>query len=293
MERVSCNLCHSRRQNAWRRIGPWQIVRCAECGFAFLSPRPTPQEIGHLLTAERVSRMYDGALERKEANTVSVADRLAVLGRFKKAGSVLDVGCGEGTFLVAAHNLGWATSGVEVLPGPGGIARDRLGPTIYIGDVLDVALPAVSFDAITLWDSLEHMRDPSAVLSRLRTFLKPDGILIARVPNSGSFDSMVHGRKWVHWSVPLHLSHFTPATLRRALNLNGFRVELIDTKISALVWSLRNRLRLRRKGNDPKQNHAPGADRSPGAPLPPESFLFRTLKRIFTGREVTAVARPG
>ncbi|MEW6355868.1 MAG: class I SAM-dependent methyltransferase [Planctomycetota bacterium] len=294
MERVNCALCGSRDKTPWRRIGGWVICRCTQCGFAYLNPRPTPEELEALLTEERIGGMYGGEIEREEIAPGAVADRLAAIAPFRGGGRLLDVGCGVGSFLVAAREQGWSVVGVEVLGYPAEKARAKLGNVVHVGDILEIDLPASSFDVITLWDSLEHMRDPSAVVRRMKILLKPDGALIVRAPNCGSFDAWVYGRNWPHWSLPLHMSHFTPMTLRNLLDRNGFVVGRMETKISTLVWSLRNLLRGRpgladdavQKGKGP----CPALSAVPAARG--ESRSFRLIRGAFTGREVTAVARP-
>ena len=40
-----------------------------------------------------------------------------------------------------------------------------------------------SFDVITIWHVLEHTEDPCFVLGKLRSLLKPQGVLVVEVPN--------------------------------------------------------------------------------------------------------------
>ena len=84
-------------------------------------------------------------------------------------------------------------------------------------------LAANSFDAITLWDVLEHMADPIAVLKKAARLLRPGGILALNVPNIESLIAKLMGSRW-----PLllteHLYYFSPSSLRLLLERSGFSV---------------------------------------------------------------------
>jgi len=291
VEHVPCNLCGSKNKSPWKTIGSWRIVCCDACRFLFLDPRPTPEEMEAILTQERVSDMYDGALDPERVDRAAIAFRLNMLKRMKDGGKLLDVGCGEGSFLSAAQQVGWSVYGIEILEGPGRAAAERLDGRVIIGDILEVDPPASPFDAITMWDSLEHMRDPTAVVRRLKSHLKSNGILIVRVPHCTSFDARVRGPKWRHWSLPLHMSHFTPRTVCRLLEQQGFAIEVVDRKISTVAWSLLGKLGLRAKGVAPaaEKREAPALMQAPSVAR--QSVPFRLVKWLFTGREVTVAAR--
>jgi SAM-dependent methyltransferase len=131
---------------------------------------------------------------------------------------LLDIGCGDGSFLLGARSVGWQVAGTELNPGP---ARDA-GLEVY-GTVEEFAGYAL-FDCITMWHTLEHMRDIPAMLANIAGLLKPEGRLIIAVPDFGGLQAGLFGPKWLHADVPRHLYHFNRDSLRYSLNTSGFTI---------------------------------------------------------------------
>jgi SAM-dependent methyltransferase len=146
--------------------------------------------------------------------------------------SLLDFGCGDGGFLLAASAKGWSAKGVEITPKH---ARSKgLDVVERIEDT------AGSFDLITLWHSLEHVRSPREVLGTLSTRLAPGGRMIVSVPNFDSHQARLFGAKWFHLDVPRHLFHFTPLALERLFDICGFKVVRkwnLETEIDLFGWT--------------------------------------------------------
>src|SRR5439155_26281460 len=136
---------------------------------------------------------------------------------------LLDVGCGHGWFLAAARRSGWDSTGLDFPSEATGFARESVGLKIIEGDFLSVNLTPASYDVISLWHALEHMRDPQAVLKRAQSLLKPDGILIVAVPNTKSRGLARVGAGWIWLQQPfVHLWHFSDGNLRDYLKRAGF-----------------------------------------------------------------------
>jgi SAM-dependent methyltransferase len=136
----------------------------------------------------------------------------------KAPGVLVDIGCGDGSFLVEARRKGWRVLGTEInarIPAPG----------LEIWGSMDDLAPIAPFDCITLWHSLEHLRDPVGGLRQLRSLLKPEGTLILAVPNARGAQARLFGKDWLHLDVPRHLHHFGPESLRRTLEEAGFTLD--------------------------------------------------------------------
>jgi 2-polyprenyl-3-methyl-5-hydroxy-6-metoxy-1,4-benzoquinol methylase len=89
-------------------------------------------------------------------------------------------------------------------------------------------VPAASFDAITMWHSLEHVPSPQKVLRGASDALRTGGILAVSVPNFASWSFRQFQQHWFGLALPRHLTHFTPPTLCRMVEAAGFRVLSID-----------------------------------------------------------------
>jgi SAM-dependent methyltransferase len=143
------------------------------------------------------------------------AQKLQSLLDLDECGSLLDIGCGEGTFIEAFAEMkpGWSLAGYDVSD----LNRDRVGAvrsaSYYSGDLARIDR---KFDLITLNHVLEHLTDPVEVLRSAVELLTDDGWLVVRVPCFLA----VHA----DFFVLEHCSHFVHETLARTLALAGLEV---------------------------------------------------------------------
>jgi len=70
-----------------------------------------------------------------------------------------------------------------------------------------------AFDAICLWDVIEHLRDPVAVCRSLVRMLKPGGYLFLSTPDTGALIARLMGSDWAFMIPPLHLGYFSRSSL--------------------------------------------------------------------------------
>jgi predicted SAM-dependent methyltransferase len=147
--------------------------------------------------------------------------------------SLLDFGCGDGSFLSAARKQGWNCCGVERNP-PASVQNDV--PVVGSLDELDDS----RFDCVAFWHVLEHLDDPVELLTRLRTYVKPGGIVLASVPNFASWQAQFTGASWLHLDVPRHLYHFTNRSLTKTFEAAGFCVQSVsygEIEYDVIGWS--------------------------------------------------------
>jgi SAM-dependent methyltransferase len=99
--------------------------------------------------------------------------------------AVLDVGCGNGYLGALLAERGYDVTGIER---KGGYDEPFPASVRLIEADLENGLPALDgqFDHVLCADILEHLRDPSVLLRQLRDVLRPGGVLIASLPNSGN-----------------------------------------------------------------------------------------------------------
>ncbi len=96
------------------------------------------------------------------------------------------------------------------------------------------------FDCVTFWHVLEHLDDPVEVLTRLRTYVKPRGVVLAAVPNFGSWQARFTGASWLHLDIPRHLYHFTRRSLVKMFKAAGFCVQGVsygEIEYDVIGWS--------------------------------------------------------
>src|SRR5262249_54078175 len=163
--------------------------------------------------------------------------------RGRGPGRLLDIGCSGGFFLAHAAARGWQVLGIEPSAQAAAHARGLGVPVIErFLDELDWAALG-EFDAVHLKLVLEHLADPTGVLSAVAAHLRPDGIVCVQVPND--FNTLqavvratVHGTPpwWV--APPYHVNYFTFESLEHLLTRVGFTPVRRDTNFPMEVFLL-------------------------------------------------------
>ncbi|MEA2475738.1 MAG: hypothetical protein QOE06_3653, partial [Thermoleophilaceae bacterium] len=188
----------------------YKLVRCPSCSLVWLSSPPLPSRIG-----EHYGPSYDSfirtATEKKSDQHWQ--QTLSTIQKYKSGGSLLDLGCGAGSFLGAMRNPQWKLFGVEMSEQCATMARQRTGATVFTGDVLDADITPGSLDVVTCFHVLEHVYSPAEVMAQVFSWLKPGGIFCVHVPNIGAAEARVFGTYWYPLELPRHLYHFSPASL--------------------------------------------------------------------------------
>ncbi len=227
MENVSCGVCGSDTGKKYCDIKGFNAVRCCDCGLVYINPRYSHEELHKLYgeeyfkkfsTQRKVDYMKDRQFRAGDFKT-----RLKSISGFKKCGKVLDVGCAAGFFLEVARDNGWDTCGVELSDYAASFARDTLKLDVKSGELEDAKFNSNSFDVVTLFDVIEHVRDPKRLLKEVNRVLKYDGLIVVTTPNIGSICARVFKDRF-HLLDPLHLFYFSPKTISAILAKEGFRV---------------------------------------------------------------------
>lgn len=225
---LSCPICASPNQRAYLKVDRYQIVQCVRCCFLFVSPSPTKQELTAFYQQPAYYKGgtfgYNDYFAQRESHEQLARRRLGRIERLRPGrGRILDVGCAAGFFLKVAQDRGWGVCGVELSEAMAAYASHLIGqPIARRVAALDVA-PA-SFDAITLWEYIEHIPDPRDEVRRLVELLKPGGVLALSTPNTRYWEAVHQPERWREFKPPAHIGFFTTATLRWMLISCGLDV---------------------------------------------------------------------
>jgi SAM-dependent methyltransferase len=190
------------------------ILRCARCRLGETFPRPI--NIGNYYGETYYGQRHGITADYCDSRRYRILERAC-----GNPGRLLDIGCGEGTFLLAAQHQGWKVIGTEV----GSAAAAAAARGIPIARSLEETNAASGFDAITMWHTLEHFVDPHAIVAQAGALLRPGGTLIVAVPNAGGLQATLFRSNWLHLDVPRHLFHFTQEALSHAIERVGLAVD--------------------------------------------------------------------
>ncbi|MDD5668904.1 MAG: PEP/pyruvate-binding domain-containing protein, partial [Candidatus Omnitrophica bacterium] len=242
----SCNVCGCERNKALYelRLGEYsyRLVQCERCGLIFVEHVPTNKEI---------FRIYSGVYFSNKGghDTLGYADYFEdIEGRLEvarlrmeemkpwlvpgKTGSLLDVGAACGYVMQAAKEKGFDVTGVEISEDAVKKGMELFGLTIQQGTLAQQMFSDKEFDMVTMYDALEHVKDPLEVLYEINRILKNDGVLVIRVPNIDSLEADLLGDTFPMIKAD-HLYYLSPATLGRLLEKAGFEIKDIvsDTRM--------------------------------------------------------------
>ncbi|MFH0895836.1 MAG: class I SAM-dependent methyltransferase [Bacteroidota bacterium] len=203
------------------------LVKCNSCGFTFIKDRPEASEASaYYKSTEYVSHSSTkkGLVNwvYSKVRNYTLKKKLKLAGRFSKGKNILDYGCGTGHFLNHCQKKGWVVTGIEPDPDARKFATTDFQLPVFEINHLK-SLPDKSFNVITSWHVLEHVYEADLLLSEFMRLLKDDGVLILAVPNCNSFDAQHYKSNWAAYDVPRHIWHFSPDTLFRFAEKNGFQ----------------------------------------------------------------------
>ena len=240
--------------------GAWAMHRCLGCGSYYLDPRPDPATI-HLAYARYFTHAAPRGAARREppgglatlrrslangyrnwrfgtqarpATVLGIGlalliprlrrtadSRMRFIPRAAAGRRLLDVGAGNGDYLLQARSAGWDVVGVEPDPAAVATAR-RAGLDVRQGGIEALSGEPESLDVITMNHVIEHVHDPRRVLGDAFKLLRSGGLLFLETPNVDSAGHRRFGRHWRGLEPPRHLVLFNWDSLERLLEAVGF-----------------------------------------------------------------------
>jgi 2-polyprenyl-3-methyl-5-hydroxy-6-metoxy-1,4-benzoquinol methylase len=244
--------------------GDWQIHECADCRSLYVDPRPTrasilaaydqyfthqpaagasllaPRTLARRLRNDYLAARFGYALPNREpfgrqllaclpASRQRCERLVRDLPAPSKPSRLLDVGSGNGEFLVQMRELGWSVAGHDVDPKAAALVRS-FGIEVSEG-ALGAASYAEPFDAITLHHVIEHVHDPVDLLRACRALLRPGGRLWLATPNARAFARRRFGRYWPGLDAPRHLLIWSAEALEASLARAGFRERAVRPNV--------------------------------------------------------------
>lgn len=207
--RTTCRLCDgpalpaftTRDRNRALSSETFLYQRCTACRSLFLDNVPDdlaryyPPEYYSLPTLADLRR--DAAAERY---------RIEIVARHARGGRLVEIGPGNGVFVVQALDAGFETAAVEMDERAAAYLREQLGIEVVRSAAPEQALAAMAPSrVIAAWHVLEHVHDPWGVVEAAAANLETGGVLVIATPNPRSFGLRALGPRWPHVDAPRHL----------------------------------------------------------------------------------------
>lgn len=226
---MSCVVCGAASERPKLRKGEVEIVECPECGLAWWKPpsdfRPESVYGADYFDGAGAGPGYDDYANLEASLRRTFATRLRALPPPRAGARLLDVGAAYGYAVAEAVRGGWSAFGLEVSRAAARRAAVAAPGRVVVARGASLPFGARSFDAVTLWDVLEHLPDPNAALGEIAQLLRPGGRLALSTGDVGSLAARLSGARWHLYTLPEHLFFYTRASLRRLLERHGFAVE--------------------------------------------------------------------
>lgn len=217
VEHVGCPICNA--TFASRPIKAQfgmvaHVAACPKCRLAFQTPRPSPEATLAYMnwrwgSSDKYVSDTKGQLARGNEQMGFVQSCIS------NPATLLDFGAGSGSFVKIARDAGWVAEGVERSEMARKNARTRYGV-----DLLE-ELPSREFDVITMWDVIEHLRSPAAMLKTVYNNLRRGGLIFIETGNWENWQRIVNGDKW-HVYLLDHHFYFSPSSLSAIVRDAGY-----------------------------------------------------------------------
>jgi SAM-dependent methyltransferase len=282
---VRCAVCGAESARRKHRKQGVEILVCRDCGLAFWVPpadfQPKDVYDSAYFAGGAAAHGYDDYADLESVLRLNFARRLARIPRPRPGARLLDVGAAFGFAVAEARAVGWEATGVEISTAAAVRAGHTAPGRAVVANALRMPFAASCFDAVTLWDVLEHLPDPHAAIAEVARVLRADGRLVLTTGDVGSLAARLSGRRWHLYTIPEHLFFYSRPSLRLLLAAHGFRVESERAESSLytlgyLAERLRKTLLGRARGGYARW---PGA----GLRLPVNLFDIVTLQAVRDG----------
>lgn len=211
-----CGVCGHNSSLDWKEDhNEYSLWKCSKCAGQFWTPMKNPGAAWYE-EDERYSFRNLNPLKKPEWKHYLFLRDLPL-----RAGKILDIGMGTGNFLAAAIAAGYDGYGIDFDRDAIAAAQKTFGlKNVYVSDI-DGALERFgpgTFDAVTLFEVLEHVENPPIFIGKIRKLLKPGGYLGISVPYRGTPKFLQP-----HDLPPRHLSRWNEKAMANFLSANGFK----------------------------------------------------------------------
>ena len=214
-------------------VSDYVLLRCLKCGqlirqssedFYIRSMESFNIPSGTSPTGNNIKRShkrYSKHLKKIRANSRGMVSR--------DEAKLLDIGCSSGSFLQFAKKFGYVVSGVEPAPLAAATAIRR-GLDVKQGFLEHINYPDNHFDVITMFEVIEHVKEPVSLLRECHRILTEGGIIAIGTGNTDSWTVSFMKGEWDYFEGPGHISFFNPISMCKLASESGFDLIRLDTR---------------------------------------------------------------
>jgi len=225
---------HFKRKYFYKPLNKeYKLYHCDKCDLEFWTPLEFVKEIYENEEEIFYEGFHQGVIELTD-------DHLMFLSSYEgKADGLklLDIGCGNGSFIYKAKELGFDVYGIDVDSKSIQAASEKFGLKNVYNMSLDefveyVKKEGLKFDVITFFQVLEHQTDPSGFIQKVKELLNPGGKVVGSVPNRDRLFVEFSRSGRTYDFPPHHFMWFSKKALENIFLINSFKVKVSKMKIS-------------------------------------------------------------
>lgn len=236
MERVTCHVCQTATAVLYATVHGYDLHKCTVCKLLFVSPLPTEEEISAVYSASYFTHEegadvfgYADYDQDKESMRPTFERYMDLIEQRVDGRALFDVGAATGFFLDIAAARGWKTAGNDIAQYAVEVGK-RKGHQMYCGDLVALELQN-AYAVVTMWDVLEHVRDPRKTVQSVFDLLEQGGTVVINTVDAQSWWARALGKRWNAIVPPEHLHYFSGTNLTQLLEESGF-TDVWVTKIA-------------------------------------------------------------
>ena len=215
VDRGVCPLCGSCESSVHIAFPDIPVVKCAHCGFMYSAKVLSEQDLNSYY------RGNYGGFRHLQGQIINATINSEIISRFIDMTSVsriLDVGAGYGFLLQAlVQKYSVDAVGVELSQQESEYAVEKLGLRVSNVPLGEAGLPTGFYDLVTIFEVIEHIRNPLDFISEVSSYVKPGGYMLILTDNFCSSLAKSLGPGFPKWIPHMHISHFSPETLKSAI----------------------------------------------------------------------------
>lgn len=231
--------------------GGYDVAMCKYCGFVFADNIPQTEFFENyykemskksfylsknIYRKDDKNSVYDKDMNKRIIHSIGIMEKF-----ISKNDRILDIGCYTGELLYILKKRGYKNSiGIDPSPFATEIARKKYGLNVITASAYD-DLNIGKFDAVLLTHVLEHIKDLRMVLTKVISYLKPEGIVYIETPDANNFfiskssDYLPeHQESFQQFSVE-HINFFTKTSTTNLMNRNGFKKVFLESQVSVIA----------------------------------------------------------
>ena len=217
MDYKNCKICNSSNCKFAFNAKGFELFKCENCNFVFVEPLPSNEIIADIYRSEYFDKgkYIDDFATKMEYNRRIKLIQNAILGRSK----ILDFGCASGDFVNFTGEK-YQIFGVDISDDAIHLAKKKypqFGSRFLFFKDFDCSNE--KFDAIVLWDVIEHVKNPTETLKNLKKYLNKNGVFILSTPNIGSLTAKLFRSKWAFMTPPEHLCFFDKKSIEKLAHI--------------------------------------------------------------------------